>query len=74
MHGYPLEVRGYPEFYKIPGFQNYAISPDGSVINKITGKFLAGSTNPAGYVNYRLLSDVGAYSNHRPTQACRTSI
>lgn len=43
----------------LEGFSHYDISRDGSVFSRLTNTRLAGSTNPAGYVNYRLTRDDG---------------
>lgn len=53
------ETEQYPGFYEIPGFQNYAVSYEGEVVNKISGKIIAGSTNPKGYHNHRLSQNNG---------------
>jgi hypothetical protein len=55
----PIENSSFSGFYEIPGFSLYVISKDGKVLNKISGNFLSGSINPAGYHNYRLLGDNG---------------
>lgn len=43
----------------IPGYSRYKVSKNGIVYNKVTGKFLEGSTNPAGYHLFRLSDDFG---------------
>ena len=56
------------EFYDIPGYRRYAVSPTGMVLNKGQNTLLAGSTNPDGYVNYRLRGDSGetyTWGRHR---------
>ena len=61
-----LDFRG---FYEIPGHSNYVINREGVVVNRITGKILEGSFNPAGYKNYRLREDISGnthtYGIHR---------
>lgn len=55
-------------FYNIPGYSNYQINVHGDVVSKFTHKLLLGSTNPAGYFNYRLKSDNGqthTWGRHR---------
>ena len=47
----------YPGYYDIDGYSNYAISRSGEVINKSSGRPLRGSTNPSGYLNYRITDD-----------------
>ena len=49
-----VECLDFPGFYEIPGYPRYAISKDGIVFNKLTCTQLAGSKNPAGYVNVRI--------------------
>lgn len=44
-------------FYYIPGFNNYCISVEGEIINITSKRFLKGSRNPRGYINYRLKND-----------------
>lgn len=55
-------------FYDIPGYSNYQINVCGDVVSSYTHKLLLGSTNPAGYFNYRLKSDDGhihTWGRHR---------
>ena len=47
------------EYRKIPGYSQYYISNDGKLYNSDRDAFIAGSRNPAGYVNYRLTNDDG---------------
>ena len=64
----PIESEIYPGFYEIPNFSRYVVSAKGVVMNKLTGKKVAGSKNPAGYHNFRLTNDVGycyTYGRHR---------
>lgn len=58
----------YPGFAEVPGYSRYVVSDDGQVINKLTGEFLTGAVNPAGYHNVRLTSDNGStltWGRHR---------
>lgn len=57
----------HPGFFEIPSYSNYLISEDGRVFNKVSGEFLKGSTNPAGYVNFRLTNEEGTltWGRHR---------
>lgn len=63
-----IESVNFPGFYHVPGFSRYAVSKDGRVVNTIVGEELLGSTNPDGYHNFRLTSDLGycyTYGRHR---------
>lgn len=54
--------------FTLPGYSRYSISNDGCVFNRETGNWLSGSTNPAGYVNFRLTNDDGVtttFGRHR---------
>jgi len=57
----PKEVDGFPGFYEIPGFGNYAISRQGVVINLRADRKLVGSTNTNGYHHYRIRKDGGDF-------------
>lgn len=46
-------------FYQIPNFNNYWITISGEVYSDISKDFLKGSSNPAGYINFRLKTDLG---------------
>lgn len=64
----PTQSDLFPGFYCIPEFSNYVISKSGDVINIRNKYFLKGSTNPAGYFNYRLKRDDGyifTWGRHR---------
>lgn len=64
----PKETNVLSGYYEIPGFSRYAVSESGQVLNKLTGGILSGSTNPAGYHNYRLTGDDGhvlTWGRHR---------
>jgi hypothetical protein len=64
----PKEASGFPGFYEISGYSKYALSLNGSVVNKETGTYLEGSRNPDGYVNYRLTGNDGyilTWGRHR---------
>ncbi len=43
----------------LPGYSRYQITIDGAVYNQYEKCWLAGSTNPDGYVNFRLTDDNG---------------
>lgn len=63
-----VEIPDFPGFYEIPQFSRYGVSRSGEVINKISGKIIAGSKNPSGYHNFRLTDDFGycyTYGRHR---------
>lgn len=47
------------ELRVLPGYSRYRIGVDGSVQNVLEGTWLTGSTNPDGYVNFRLTDDSG---------------
>lgn len=54
--------------FTIPGYTRYKITPDGNVFNCESNTWLQGSTNPDGYVNYRLTDDFGntmTFGRHR---------
>ena len=53
------ETKQYEGFYEIRGFNRYAVSGDGKVINKSLGKLLEGCQHPSGYFNYGLTDDNG---------------
>ena len=56
------------KFYDIPGYSKYAISITGKVLNKEQNTLLAGSRNPDGYINFRILGDNGktlTWGRHR---------
>lgn len=56
------------EFHEIPGYAGYVVSRDGRVLNVVSQKFLSGSVNPAGYFNFRIISDEGqcfTWGRHR---------
>lgn len=58
MNNYILqEAKDFPGFYEIPTYSWYVINKDGLIFNKFRKKFLAGSTNPDGYINFRLTGD-----------------
>jgi hypothetical protein len=62
----PSEI--FPGFYKIPGYSKYVVNEAGDVINVKKKTKVAGSVNPAGYVNYRLTDDNGytlTWGRHR---------
>lgn len=46
-------------FSNIPGFSNYRVNEKGEVFSVITDRFLTGSVNPDGYLNFRLKCDNG---------------
>jgi hypothetical protein len=64
-----IEALDFQGFYEIPGHNNYVINREGVIINRISGKILEGSINPAGYKNYRLRKDISGdthtYGIHR---------
>lgn len=47
------------EKFTLPGYSRYEFTSDGLVFNRETNNWLSGSTNPAGYVNFRLTDDNG---------------
>lgn len=56
------------EFYEIPEYSRYLIAKDGRVLRKKDLSLVSGSTNPAGYHNYRLTGDNGrvfTWGRHR---------
>lgn len=53
------ESLDYPGYYEIPGYSNYVVAMDGTVMNRVHGWVVTGSTNPAGYHNYRLVTNDG---------------
>ena len=58
----------FPDFFVIPGYNTYSVNESGIVLNKKEKRFLTGSKNPAGYVNYRLKNDHGivlTWGRHR---------
>lgn len=64
----PINADGFPGFFEVPGFNRYCVNKEGIVVNKLSGKVVHGSTNPAGYHNYRLTDDQGycyTYGRHR---------
>lgn len=64
----PIEANGCPGYYEIPEYSRYIVSRDGKVFNRISGEHLEGSTNPDGYHNFRLTSDIGytlTWGRHR---------
>jgi hypothetical protein len=64
----PVLAIGYPNYYEIPGFSDYAIAPNGALIKKATGEFVKPSPNPDGYINYRIMGDDGqrfTWNRHR---------
>lgn len=63
----PKENLLHPGFYEIPDYPNYLISEDGKVFNIVSNEFLQGSTNPAGYVNFRITNANGTltWGRHR---------
>lgn len=55
----------------IPGFSRYSITREGTLCNVLTGKEISGSTNPAGYVNFRIHKDgVGVVTLGRHRAIC----
>jgi hypothetical protein len=46
-------------YYLIPRYSNYAITPEGKILNRTTETILTGSVNPKGYLNFRLTRDDG---------------
>lgn len=46
-------------YYLISRYSNYAITPEGKIINRTTETILTGSINPKGYLNFRLTRDDG---------------
>lgn len=68
MCGKIIENKEKPGYYEILGFSDYIVNREGKVYNKRLAHFLDGSTNPAGYVNYRLKDDSGytyTFGRHR---------
>lgn len=59
MYKKPKQSKDFIGYYDIPGYNRYAISTNGTIINKATNLKLKGSVNPAGYHNYRLTNDEG---------------
>lgn len=58
----------YKGFYVVSGYDQYALSPTGMLINTKRNKIVSGSTNPAGYHNYRLTDKNGytfTWGRHR---------
>lgn len=55
----PKEMKEFPGFFKIHGFDKYVVSVDGRVINTVSGKEIKGSVNPAGYHNFRITDERG---------------
>jgi len=49
----PIEALGFSGFYEIPGYSRYAISRNGEVITKATGRITTGSR----YINYKKPND-----------------
>ena len=53
----PTEAVGYPGFYEIPGYSRYAISKNGEVLTKATGKTTTGSK----FTNFKKPNDTCYY-------------
>lgn len=61
-------MSSFEGLFAIPGFSRYGITPFGLVFNRENGNVLDGSTNPDGYVNFRLMDDNGhtlTWGRHR---------
>lgn len=59
-------------YYTIKGFENYAISIDGKVINVITGKIRKLKLTKAGYLSVNLTKDKKIYHKYIHRLLCET--
>ena len=50
-------IESVPGYYDIPGYQNYAISKQGQVLNKKTGKLITQQKNKRNYLSCMLPDD-----------------